>query len=148
MLNNSIFIHFGICCIWLIIWLLLRINSLYDVNNLSFYIGDFDSSILKIDEYYIGNNYYNENYTFNKKKDLFLLINSLFFSFNSDLWKETFFNNFKMVDNIVDNDGTFHSLYTYNDDKIDDMYDPINFRKLFDSNYGNIYSTKYKIDYQ
>jgi serine/threonine protein kinase len=125
-----------------------NLEDLYDVNNLSFFIGDFDSSILKIDEYYIGNNYYNENYTFNKKKDLFLLINSLFFSFNSDIWKETFFNNFKLVDNIVDNDGTFHSLYSYNDDKIDDMYDPINFRKLFDSYYGNIYSTKYKIDYQ
>ena len=125
-----------------------NLEDLYDVNNLSFFIGDFDSSILKIDEYYIGNNYYNENYTFNKKKDLFLLINSLFFSFNSDLWKETFFNNFKLVDNIESNDGTFHSLYSYNDDKIDDMYDPINFRNLFDSCYGNIYSTKYKIDYQ
>lgn len=123
-------------------------EDLYDINNLSFYIGDFDSSILKIDEYYIGNNYYNENYTFNKKKDLFLLINSLFFSFNSDLWKETFFNNFKLVDNVNDNDGTFHSLYSYNDDKIDDMYEPINFKKLFDSYYGNINSIKYKIDYQ
>lgn len=125
-----------------------KLEDLFDVNNLSFFVGDFDSSILKIDKYYIGNNYYNENYTFNKKKDLFLLINSLFFSFNSDLWKETFFNNFKLVDNIVNNDDTFHSLYSYNDDKIDDMYDPINFRKLFDSYYGNIYSTKYKIDYQ
>jgi hypothetical protein len=124
-----------------------KLEDLFDVNNLSFFIGDFDSSILKIDKYYIGNNYYNENYKFNKKKDLFLLINSLFFSFNSDIWKETFFNNFKLVDNIVNNDDTFHSLYSYNDDKIDDMYDPINFRKLFDSYYGNIYSKKYKIDY-
>ena len=42
MLNNSIFIHFGICCIWLIIWLLLRINSLYDVNNnLNFFTLNF-----------------------------------------------------------------------------------------------------------
>jgi len=124
-----------------------KLEDLYDVNNLSFYIGDFDSSIIKIDEYYIGNNYYNEKHTFNRKKDLFLLINSLFFSFNNDLWKETFFNNFKLVDKIVNDNDIFISLYRYNDEEIDDMYEPINFRKLFDSCFGNLYSIKYKVDY-
>ena len=82
-------------------------NIFYKGKN--FYIGDFDNaSMTRAEE-------------FNPKKDLFILTQSLFFSFNFD-----FFKKFPLIQNIK-TQNEFHKLYQYKD--IDDIYLPKNYKK-------------------
>jgi hypothetical protein len=59
---------------------------------------------------------------FNPKKDLFILTQSLFLSFNFD-----FFKNFPLIKNIK-TQSEFHKLYQYKN--IDDIYLPKNYKKI------------------
>ena len=94
----------------------------------NFYLGDFDNSRIQIDNYVIknqktvipDNNFY-------CKKDLFILTNSLFYSFNDSNWKEKFFYKFPIIKNIINNQKEFHTLYNYKDEDINDIYIPSNY---------------------
>jgi len=82
-------------------------NILYKGKN--FYIGDFDNTTMTKEE-------------FNPKKDLFILTQSLFLSFNFD-----FFKKFPLIQNIK-TQNEFHKLYQYKN--IDDIYLPKNYKKI------------------
>lgn len=95
-----------------------------------FYLGDFDNSSIEINNCVISNSEETVKTTeFQSKKDLFILINSLFYSFNSEEWKQHFFNYFPFISNIK-NEQAFHTLYSYRDAQIDDVFIPSNFIKV------------------
>lgn len=110
------------------------IANLYDPDNLIFYLGDFDSSTMYIDNCFVGNNNLSPE-DFNIKKDLFVLINSLFFSFNDTEWVDSFFNKFPVIQNMKYNQKIFHSLYSYTENLIDDIYIPERFKIVLDTYY-------------
>jgi hypothetical protein len=95
-----------------------------------FYLGDFDNSNIEINNCVITNSEETvKTKEFQSKKDLFILINSLIYSFNNEEWKQRFFNYFPIISNIK-NEEDFHTLYSYRDEQIDDVYIPSNFIKM------------------
>lgn len=102
----------------------------YDTDNFHFYIADFDGSRLKInDMVIIGNTYLSPNSNFNPRKDLFLLLHSIYYTFNDDKWKESFFNKFNMDSRIIGDLNKFQKLYQYNVDIIEPLYEPKKFKE-------------------
>lgn len=94
-------------------------NIFYKDTN--FYIGDFDNTSIEIEKNKIN---WQE---FNQKKDLFILTQSLYFSFNDKNWRENLFKYFPVIENVT-NQNDFHQLYNYKD--IDDIYIPSNYRQI------------------
>jgi len=115
-------------------------NSLqdkYTPENINFYLGDFDASTMIIDNELIGNTHLCPNTKLQNKKDMFLLINSLFFSFNTLEWKKTFFNKFPIISEIANNEKVFHSLYSYINNDISDVYLPSNIKDILNNFHSN-----------
>jgi hypothetical protein len=103
-------------------------DNLFDPLNLDFYISDFDSTQIEINNVkIIGNIFFSSNTCFNPKKDLFLLIHSIYFFLHCSEWKNKFFNFFPIIDNIVGSEKNFHLLYKMTD--INDIYLPDNLYK-------------------
>jgi len=123
------------------------IENKYTPENINFFLGDFDASILMIDGIFIGSTHLSPKKDLQKKKDIFLLINSLFFSFNNNEWKTTFFNNFPIIILIANNEKIFHSLYSYEDENINDIYLFHNLKQILDKFSNNKIKTKFKINY-
>jgi hypothetical protein len=105
----------------------LKCDNIFYKND-KFYLGDFDNISLEIKHYKIN---WQE---FNQKKDLFILTQSLFFSFNDDSWKKYFFKYFPIIDNIK-NQKEFHQLYNYKN--INDIYIPSNYKKIIENILSN-----------
>jgi thiamine kinase-like enzyme len=105
----------------------LKCDNIFYKND-KFYLGDFDNSSLEIKHYKIN---WQE---FNQKKDLFILTQSLFFSFNDDNWRKYFFKYFPIIDNIK-NQKEFHQLYNYKN--INDIYIPSNYKKIIENILSN-----------
>jgi len=108
------------------------IKDKYTPENISFFLGDFDASTIVIDGLMIGNTHLSPEKTLQKKKDIFLLINSLFYSFNTEVWRTTFFNKFPIITEIANDEKIFHSLYSYYDAKINDAYLLSNIKQIFE----------------
>jgi hypothetical protein len=115
----------------------INIKDVYEADNISFYLGDFESATIKINEYNVGNSYLSVDKTINRKKDLFILINSIYFSFNDEKWYESFFKYFPVVENIKFDQENFHKLYHYKNEDINDMYLPENVKDILDKNFKN-----------
>jgi len=100
-------------------------------NTYNFYLGDFDNSRIEIKNYVIKNQktIIPDN-DFYYKKDLFILTNSLYYSFNDENWKNKFFNKFPVIQNIINKQENFHLLYDYKDYMIDDIYIPSNYKRI------------------
>ena len=99
-------------------------------NEYNFYLGDFDNSRIEIKKHIIKNQktIIPDN-DFYYKKDLFILTNSLYYSFNDKIWTENFFNKFPIIQIIIDDKEKFYNLYNYKDKEIDDIYIPLNYKK-------------------
>jgi hypothetical protein len=95
----------------------------------NFYLGDFDNSRIEIKKYVIKNQktIIPDN-DFYYKKDLFILTNSLYYSFNNKDWKDKFFYKFPVIEKIINSQNKFHTLYEYKDNAIDDIYIPYNYK--------------------
>jgi hypothetical protein len=95
----------------------------------NFYLGDFDNSRIEIKKYIIKNQktIIPDN-DFYYKKDLFILTNSLYYSFNTKEWKDKFFHKFPVIEKIINSQDKFHTLYKYKDNAIDDIYIPSNYK--------------------
>jgi len=107
----------------------LKCDNIFHKNK-KFYLGDFDNSRIEINNCVITNSEETvKTKDFQSKKDLFILINSLFFSFNNEEWRKKFFNYLPIMKDIKTEDN-FHTLYSYKDDQIDDVYIPSNFIKI------------------
>ena len=106
-------------------------TDLYNPNNLHFIISDFDASRIEIDNnVIIGNTYLSPDSSFNSRKDLYLLLNSLYFIFNSKEWILKFFEKFNLDSSIIRNQYNFNKLYKYDKYLISDIYEPTNFKKI------------------
>lgn len=121
-----------------------NIKDKYSLKNFEFYLGDFDASTLIINNVLIGNLHLSPEKKLQKKKDMFLLINSLFYSFNTPEWKTTFFDKFPIITNIANDEKVFNSLYSYKDSNIDDVYLPNNLKNILDKNFLNTEIKKLK----
>lgn len=105
----------------------------YIDNKYIFYLGDFDDSRIEIKNYIIksqktiipDNDFY-------YKKDLFILTNSLYYSFNDKDWKDNFFYKFPIIQKIKSQE-QFHTLYNYKDEEIDNIYIPANYKVIIKS---------------
>lgn len=95
----------------------------------NFYLGDFDNSRIVIKKYVIKNQktIISDN-DFHYKKDLFILTNSIYYSFNNKDWKDKFFYKFPVIEKIINSQDNFHTLYEYKDDAINDIYIPSNYK--------------------
>lgn len=112
----------------------------YNYDNVNFYIGDFDGVRMEIDNKIItGNNCYSESSDFNPRKDLFLLIHSIYYKFYDSVWMETFFNKFILIPSIIRNNKKFIDLYYYSFDEIDKLYEPINLKEHIKNNFPDEY---------
>jgi serine/threonine protein kinase len=98
-------------------------------NKYKFYLGDFDNSRIEIKKYIFKNQKTvipdNDFYI---KKDLFILTNSLYYSFNNKNWKDNFFYKFPVIESIINKKDNFYALYNYKDEMIDDIYIPSNYK--------------------
>ena len=100
----------------------------------TFFIGDLDGVRLKVDnKVIIASTIFDNNIYFNKKKDLFILTNSLFFSFHDVELLTEFFNFFNLKE--FSSQEEFHLIYEYEDDFIEDIYIPSNYKKIFNNNF-------------
>ena len=140
-------------------------SDLYHPNNLHFVVSDFDASRIEIDgNVIIGNSSLSPDNTFNSRKDLFLLLHSLYYTFNSSDWFFAFFGKFGLDSSIVGNQDKFHKLYQYKKDSISDFFEPSNLKTFLRAEYKaefdcwkelglredvivNIFNTKYRIKY-
>ena len=105
--------------------------NLYNPHNLHFFISDFDASRIEIDNnIIIGNTYLSPDSSFNSRKDLFLLLNSLYYIFNSEEWVLEFFGKFNLDSSIIKNQKSFNKLYNYDKHLISDLFEPSNFKKF------------------
>jgi serine/threonine protein kinase len=106
-------------------------TDVYNSHNLHFIISDFDASRIEIDNnIIIGNTYLSPDSSFNSRKDLFLLLNSLYYIFNSEEWILEFFGKFNLDSSIIRNQNNFNKLYKYHKYLISDIYEPSNFKKF------------------
>jgi hypothetical protein len=106
-------------------------TDVYNPHNLHFIISDFDASRIEIDNnIIIGNTYLSPDSSFNSRKDLFLLLNSLYYIFNSEEWILEFFGKFNLDSSIIRNQNNFNKLYKYHKYLISDIYEPSNFKKF------------------
>jgi serine/threonine protein kinase len=106
-------------------------TDVYNPHNLHFIISDFDASRIEIDNnIIIGNTYLSPDSSFNSRKDLFLLLNSLYYIFNSEEWILEFFGKFNLDSSIIRNQNNFNKLYKYYKYLISDIYEPSNFKKF------------------
>lgn len=114
-------------------------KKLFEINNLKFYLGDFDTSRMELyDLTLMCELDFIPNRNFSSKKDLFLFTNSLLYSFYDDRWMNSFFKNFPVIRNIVKDEKIFYDLYNYEDSKIDEIYKPTNFKKKLEKLFENI----------
>lgn len=114
-------------------------KKLFESNNLKFYLGDFDTSRIEINGIILMcDNHYIPDRNFSPRKDLFLLVNSLFYSFNDDLWIKHFFKNFPIIKNVINNEKNYYSLYNFKDVFIDDTYLPKNFKNKLEKLYPTV----------
>jgi hypothetical protein len=125
-----------------------KITDKYSPKNIEFYLGDFDASTLIINKVFIGNIHLSPEKKLQRKKDMFLLINSLFYSFNTSEWKTSFFDKFPIITKIANDEKIFHSLYSYKDENIDDVYLLNNLKNTLDKNFLNTeIKKKFEINY-
>jgi serine/threonine protein kinase len=140
-------------------------TDLYHPNNLHFFVSDFDASRIEIEgNIIIGNTHLSPDSTFNSRKDLFLLLHSLYYTFNSADWVFAFFGKFSLDSSIIGNQDKFHTLYQFNKDSISDFFEPSNFKAFMSTEYRatfdcwkqlglnddvviTVFGTKYKINY-
>lgn len=105
--------------------------DLYNPNNLHFFVSDFDASRIEICRHVIiGNVYLSPNSIFNSRKDLFLLLHSLYYTFNSTKWVLNFFGKFNLDSSIIGNQSKFHTLYNFNKESINEIFEPSNLKKF------------------
>jgi hypothetical protein len=139
--------------------------DVYHPNNLHFFVSDFDASRIEINgKVIIGNQHMSLDSTFNSRKDLFLLLHSLYYSFNSPEWVFSFFGKLSLDASIIGNESKFHSLYKYNKESISDFFEPTNLKRFLTSEHGatfdcwkqlglnedvivTVFGTKYRIKY-
>ena len=139
--------------------------DVYHPNNLHFFVSDFDASRIEINGHIIiGNIHLSPDTTFNSRKDLFLLMHSLYYSLNSPDWVFGFFGKFGLDASIIGDESKFHSLYKYNKDSISDFFEPTNLKRFLTSEYKatfdcwkqlglsddvivTVFGTKYRIKY-
>ena len=106
-------------------------TNLYNPHNLHFFISDFDASRIEIDNnIIIGNTYLSPDSSFNSRKDLYLLLNSLYYIFNSEEWVVEFFGKYNLDSSIIKNQKNFNKLYNYDKHLISDLFEPSNFKKF------------------
>lgn len=107
----------------------LNKEDIYELDNIHFYITDFDGCRFEINNYVImGNKALSLNNDFNPRKDLFLLMYSLYYMFNDRIWMDTFFNKFNLRSSWIDSMDSFTDLYYYNIDEMPVLYEPKNMR--------------------
>ena len=139
--------------------------DLYHPNNLHFFISDFDASRIEIEgKTIIGNTHLSPDSSFNSRKDLFLLLHSLLYTFNSSEWMLNFFNKFNLDSSIIGNQTKFHELYMYKINVINDLFEPVKLKIFLEKEYSSlfeywkilelsedviigVYKAKYKIHY-
>jgi hypothetical protein len=137
----------------------------YLPDNINFFIGDFGSVRFELNgKLIVGNKDLAKDTSFNSRKDLLLLINSLYFSFNDDLWKDNFFIKFKLDDTIANNTDNLEKLYYLDKKDIDSLYHPLNLKTFLNREFKvpincrselgqnedtilTVFSSKYKIIY-
>ncbi len=103
----------------------------FTADNLHFFIADFGASRFEINGHVIfGNTGLSKDTSFNPRKDLNLLINSLYYSLNDAMWVFSFFGRFTLNPAIPRNQTEFTKLYYLGTADILDIYEPKNF-KLF-----------------
>jgi serine/threonine protein kinase len=137
----------------------------YLPDNINFFIGDFGSVRFELNgKLIVGNKDLAKDTSFNSRKDLLLLINSLYFSFNDNLWKDNFFIKFKLDDTIANNTDNLEKLYYLDKKDIDSLYHPLNLKTFLNREFKvpincrselgqnedtilTVFSSKYKIIY-
>jgi hypothetical protein len=103
----------------------LKADNIFYKNS-DFYIGDFDTCFLQInDNLIIGDELFLSDKQFNSKKDLFILLHSLYFALNTNEWDVFFFNKFPINRNVKNNQELFYSLYKYKEDDINNVFNPV-----------------------
>ena len=106
-------------------------EDLYNPNNVHFFVSDFDASQIEIcGNVIICNNHLSPNSIFNSRKDLFLLLHSLYYIFNSTEWVLNFFGKFNLDSSIIGNESKFHTLYKFNKESINEIFEPSNLKKF------------------
>ena len=109
-------------------------------DNFNFYIGDFDGSRLEINnKLIIGNEVMYSETIFNSRKDLCLLLHSIYFSFSGNEWFDKFFRFFAIKLNIVSNTKFFHKLYLLPYDETPQMYEIKNFKEILKKNFNVVF---------
>lgn len=140
-------------------------DDLYTLDNIYFFIGDFGSSRFELNnKIIIGNQDLANDTSFNSRKDLLLLINSLYYSFNDASWIFNFFGKFTLDSKIPNNHTNLLKLYYLNEVDIDKLYEPNNFKIFLNQQFKvsinciltlktsedivlNMVGRKYKINY-
>lgn len=138
----------------------------YTPDNLHFFIADFGASRLEINGKIIyGNPGLAKDKSFNPRKDLNLLVNSLYFTFNDAMWVFSFFGRFTLNSTIPSNQTEFTKLYYLGTADISDTYEPKNFKTYLTTHFKAVFKcldelglnddvvvtffgTKYKIHYK
>jgi hypothetical protein len=121
----------------------LEPKKMFESDNLKFYLGDFDTSRIEINGITLMcDNPYIPDRNFSPRKDLFLLVNSLLYSFNDDIWIKSFFKHFPIIKNVIDNEKNYYSLYNFKDVFLDDVYLPKNFKQKLEKLYPNLLTKK------
>jgi serine/threonine protein kinase len=111
-------------------------NIFYKINrnNYLFYLGDFDNSRIEINNKIILNkNFFILDDKFNSKKDLFIFINSIAFSFKDEIWAKDILGLFP-IEKTLGSQEKFHTLYSYQENYIDNIYEPSQFIKKLINN--------------
>jgi len=109
-------------------------------DNLHFFIADFGASRFEINGHLIlGNTGLAKNTSFNPRKDLNLLVNSLYFSFHDAMWVFSFFGRFTLNSTIPGNQIEFRKLYYLENSDILDMYEPTNFKIFLTTNFRVVF---------
>ena len=140
-------------------------SNKFTPDNLHFFIADFGASRFEINGHLIlGNTGLAKNNSFNPRKDLNLLVNSLYFSFHDAMWVFSFFGRFTLNSNIPGNQIEFRKLYYLETADILDIYEPNNFKPFLTTHFRavfkcleelginddvviTVYGAKYKIHY-
>ena len=101
----------------------------FDPNNINFYIGDFDAATININGMtIIANPNLSIHKEFNNRKDLYLLLHSLYFNFYSQQWIDNFFYLFEMNHKTPGSVDEFHKLYRLKKDEIPEIYEVKNMK--------------------
>jgi hypothetical protein len=121
-----------------IFYKILDVNKFdkYHPDNINFFIGDFGSARFELNEKLIvGNKDLAKDTSFNSRKDLLLLINSLYFNFNDALWIDNFFKKFKLDDSIPNKIDNLEKLYYLDEKDIDVLFKPSNFKTFLNQEF-------------